>query len=82
MHEAISKPKTQPKPFIVGDMVYLQKQKKTIENKFEPKFFKEQFKIVEVLETEPIKYRLENHPNTYYRKQLRKSLVVKTKYVV
>ena len=82
MHEAVSKPKAQPKPFIVGDMVYLQKPKKTIENKFEPKFFKEQYKIVEVLDTNPIKYRLENHPNTYYRNQLRKSLVVKTKYVV
>ena len=82
MHEAVSKPKAQPKPFIVGDMVYLQKQKKTIENKFEPKFDREQYKIVEVLDTEPIKYRLENHPNTYYRKQLRKSLTVKTKYAI
>ena len=82
MHEAVSKPKAQPKPFIVGDMVYLQKQKKTIENKFEPKYEREQYKIVEVLDTNPIKYRLENHPNTYYRKQLRKSLVVKTKYAV
>ena len=82
MHESISKPKAQPKPFIVGDMVYLQKQKKKIENKFEPKFERAQYKIIEVLETDPIKYRLENHPNTYYRKQLRKSLVVKTKYAV
>ena len=82
MHEAVSKPKAEPKPFIVGDMVYLQKPKKTIENKFEPKFERAQYKIIEVLETEPIKYRLENHPNTYYRKQLRKSLVVKTKYAV
>ena len=82
MHEAVSKPKAQPKPFIVGDMVYLQKQKKTVENKFEPKFEREQYKIVEVLDTNPIKYRLENHPNTYYRNQLRKSLVVKTKYAV
>ena len=82
MHEAVSKPKAQPKPFIVGDMVYLQKPKKTIENKFEPKYERAQFKIVEVLETNPIKYRLENHQNTYYRNQLRKSLVVKTKYAV
>ena len=82
MHESISKPKAQPKPFIVGDMVYLQKQKKTIENKFEPKYERAQFKIIEVLDTEPIKYRLENHPHTYYRKQLRKTLVVKTKYAV
>ena len=82
MHEAVSKPKAQPKPFIVGDMVYLQKPKKTIENKFEPKFERAQYKIIEVLETEPIKYRLENHTNTYYRKQLRKTLVVKTKYAV
>ena len=42
-------------------MVYLQKQKKTIENKFEPKYERAQFKIIEVLDTEPIKYRLENH---------------------
>ena len=82
MHEAVSKPKAEPKPFIVGDMVYLQKPKKTIENKFEPKYERAQFKIVEVLETNPIKYRLENHQNTYYRNQLRKSLVLKTKYVV
>ena len=62
--------------------MFLQKQKKTIENKFEAKFDREQYKIVEVLDTNPIKYRLENHPNTYYRKQHRKSLVVKTKYAV
>ena len=82
MHEAVSKPKAQPKPFIVGDMVYLQKPKKTIENKFEAKYEREQFKIIEVLDTNPIKYRLENHPHSYYRKQLRKTLVVKTKYAV
>ena len=60
----------------------MQKSKKTIENKFEAKFDREQFKIIEVLDTNPIKYRLENHTNTYYRNQLRKSLVVKTKYAV
>jgi len=79
-HEILTSRKTQPKPFLVGDMVFLQKSKKTIENKFEPKFDKTQYKIIEVLDTDPITYRLENHQNTYYRKQLRKSLVVKSKY--
>jgi len=61
-------------------MVYLQKPKKTIENKFDPKFDKTPYKIIEVLDTDPTTYRLENHQNTYYRKQLRKSLIVTSKY--
>ncbi len=79
-HEITTSRKTQPKPFLVGDMVFLQKSKKTIENKFEPKFDKTPYKIIEVLDTDPTTYRLENHPHTFYRKQLRKSLIVNSKY--
>jgi len=79
-HEILTSRKTQPKPFLVGDMVFLQKPKKTIENKFDPKFDKTPYKIIEVLDTEPTTYRLENHPHAFYRKQLRKSLIVNSKY--
>ena len=65
----------------VGDTVYLQVAKKLIENKFVPTYDKTPYKIEKVLNTKPKKYKLEDNPNTYYTKQLRKNMIIKSKYI-
>jgi hypothetical protein len=71
--ENYTKPRKNINILSVGQKVLVAKSKEIITSKFDPKYYKDVATIIEVLQTNPITYKVDKFEGSFYRQQLIKA---------